>query len=67
MEIVFLDTCILIDYFKEKESVIHTITENIKIQNCVVNDIVVMELLQGARNKNDLRFIQSELSNFQSL
>lgn len=65
--IVFLDTCILIDFLKENKETQDIVEKKIKIENCAINDIIAMELLQGARNKSDLRFIQNQLNRFQTL
>ncbi|MCB1192975.1 MAG: PIN domain-containing protein [Leptospiraceae bacterium] len=62
-----MDTCIIIDLLKGKPKIKEVIETEIKLRNCVINDIVIMELLQGARNKSDLRFIQSQLNKFQAL
>jgi len=57
---VLIDTCILIDYFKNNKKVINSL-DNIK--PCI-NSIIEMEILQGARNKYELEKIEQELSNF---
>jgi len=60
-DIVFIDTCILIDYFKNNKKVIKNLN---KINKPVINSIVEMEIFQGARNKYELNKIENELSNF---
>ena len=57
---VLIDTCILIDYFKNNKKVINSL-DNIK--PCI-NSIIEMEILQGARNKYELKKIEQELSTF---
>ena len=46
---IFLDTCVLIDYFRETIE----ITEEDKKRYCV-NSIVQMEAIMGARDKREL-------------
>ncbi|CAA6807843.1 MAG: Unknown protein [uncultured Sulfurovum sp.] len=60
---IFLDTNILIEYLKGNKS----ITAQYSPNELFINDIVVMELYQGAKSKNDLRFIVNEISNFKIL
>ena len=60
---IFLDTNILIEYLKGNKSIISQYSPN----ELFINDIVVMELYQGAKSKNDLRFIVNEISNFKIL
>jgi len=45
---IFIDTNIVIEYLKNK-----IFLENYDIEDLFINDIVIMELYQGARNKND--------------
>jgi tRNA(fMet)-specific endonuclease VapC len=66
-KMIFLDTCILIDYLKQKDFVQSIIREIFSLENCYINDIVAMELIQGARCKSDLRFILNKLNNFKIL
>ena len=58
MEIIFVDTNILIDYLKGDTKVI----DDIGFENICISDIVLMELYQGAKNKRDLNFIKKELN-----
>ncbi len=59
---IFIDTNIVIEYLKDK-----TFLSKYDIQNLFINDIVIMELYQGAKNKSDLAFIKREISVFQIL
>ena len=59
---IFVDTNIVIEYLKNK-----TFLENYDFENLFINDIVVMELYQGARSKSDLAFIKNEIALFQIL
>jgi len=64
MDIVFVDSCVVIDYSKNVPSVIDRLNQ---IQVPCLNFIVEMELLQGARNKRDLIAIQQKLQQFNLL
>jgi len=59
---IFIDTNIIIEYLKNKDFL-----ANYNLQELFINDIVIMELYQGARNKNDLAFIKKEIAIFQVL
>lgn len=59
---IFIDTNIVIEYLKNKDFL-----SKYNINNLFINDIVIMELYQGAKNKNDLTFIKKETSVFQIL
>ncbi|MFK5970277.1 MAG: type II toxin-antitoxin system VapC family toxin [Candidatus Marithrix sp.] len=59
---IFIDTNIIIEYLKDK-----AFLSKYNFQDLFINDIVIMELYQGARNKNDLAFIKREISIFQIL
>lgn len=54
---IFVDTNILIDYLKGSNDNI----KKIGFENICVSDIVLMELYQGARDKQDLAFIKRSL------
>ena len=56
---IFLDTCILIDYLRETIE----ITEEDKRRYCI-NSIVQMEIIMGARDKRELIKINRQLSKF---
>ena len=59
------DTCVIIDFMNERSAVLHSLLEN--KTTLFINSIIEMELLQGARNKNELRAIQKKLSFFRLL
>ena len=59
------DTCVIIDFMNERSAVLHSLLEN--KTTLFINSIIEMELLQGARNKNELRAIQKKLSSFRLL
>jgi len=59
---IFIDTNIVIEYLKNK-----SFLECYDFEDLFINDIVVMELYQGARNKSDLAFIKKKISVFQIL
>ena len=64
MEIVFLDTNIIIEYLKGNIE----ITERIKsFDGVFINEIVIMELYQGARNKRELNYINKSIADFRVL
>jgi len=56
LEIIFLDTNILIEHFKGK-----SILNGKPLNNFCISEIILMELYQGARNKSDLAFIKKNL------
>jgi len=60
---ILLDTNILIEYLKGDKSLI----EPYHFEELFINDIVVMELYQGARSKSDLNFIVKNISDFKIL
>jgi predicted nucleic acid-binding protein len=51
-----------LEYLKNK-----SFLEGYDFEDLFINDIVVMELYQGARNKSDLAFIKKEIAVFQIL
>ena len=59
MEVIFVDTNILIEYLKGDRKLV----DQIRFNNICISDIVLMELYQGARNKNDLNYIKKSLEN----
>jgi hypothetical protein len=63
---ILADTCILIDYFK-KDKIVEDKVNEIGFENIVLNSIVVMELLVGAKNKNELNSIKKKLNDFDIL
>jgi tRNA(fMet)-specific endonuclease VapC len=64
VNVVFLDTCIIIDYIKGIEEIKKSV---IKIKKPCINFIVEMELMQGAMNKRELAKIEKELCFFNQL
>lgn len=59
---IFIDTNIVIEYLKD-----NSFLKDYDFEDLFINDIVVMELYQGARNKSDLAFIKKEITVFQIL
>ena len=59
MEMIFVDTNILIDYLKGN----HSRIDKIGFENICISDIVLMEIYQGARDRQDLEFIKKTLQN----
>ena len=64
MEIVFIDTNIVIEYLKETQSVVDALA---KFDEVYINDVVIMELYQGARDKRELNFIKKKILKFEVL
>jgi len=64
MAIIFADTNIVIEYLKGTKSVINMLN---KCKAIYINDIVIMELYQGARDKKELNFIKKNLKAFHIL
>ncbi|HLP45234.1 MAG TPA: type II toxin-antitoxin system VapC family toxin [Candidatus Kapabacteria bacterium] len=64
MAIIFLDSCIIIDYIKGKKEIKNQVHQ---IQMPCINFIVEMELMQGANDKRELAKIRKELSAFELL
>lgn len=54
---IFIDTCILIDYSKEKMDI-----EDIDFKNYRINSIVQLEFLAGSLNKRELKKLNKILS-----
>jgi predicted nucleic acid-binding protein len=64
MAVTFADTNIVIEYLKGNLA----ITEKIKkFETIYINDVVIMELFQGARNKKELDFIKKNIMGFDVL
>jgi predicted nucleic acid-binding protein len=59
---IFLDSCILIDYINGKLSLYHN-----SYNHYCINSIVEMELIAGARNKRDLNTINKKISIFNNV
>ena len=64
MAIVFIDTNIVIEYLKNNEEVLACLNRYDKIY---INDVVIMELYQGARDKRELNFIKKKILKFEVL
>ena len=56
---IFLDSCILIDYVNGKISL-----DSGLVDDFCINSIVEMELIAGARDKRDLNIINKKISAF---
>jgi hypothetical protein len=63
---ILTDTCVLIEYFKE-DPVVKKEINNIGQENIILNSIIVMELIVGARNKVELNSVKKRLNNFRVL
>ncbi|MFI3217941.1 MAG: type II toxin-antitoxin system VapC family toxin [Methylococcales bacterium] len=59
---IFIDTNMVIEYLKD-----NAFFKGYDFEELFINDIVIMELYQGARNKQDLAFIKKEIAVFQIL
>ena len=59
------DTCVIIDFINHRSLTIHELLENNAI--LLINSIIEMELLQGARNKQELQVIKKKLLSFRLL
>lgn len=64
MAIVFVDTNIVIEYLKGNETVIQTLY---RYDTVYINDVVIMELYQGARDKRELNYIKKNILRFEVL
>ncbi len=63
---ILLDTCILIDYLRNKPEVVSYIEQKGK-NNFILSTVVTIELFKGVRNKTELRTLQKELQYFSLL
>jgi predicted nucleic acid-binding protein len=63
---ILTDTCVLIEYFKENPEAAEIIKDTGE-ENIVLNSVIVMELLAGARNKVELNSIKKRLNKFRLL
>ncbi len=63
---ILTDTCVIIDYFREDTDTIKAINAA-GIENIVLNSIIVMEVIAGARNKIELNSIKKRLNKFRIL
>jgi predicted nucleic acid-binding protein len=66
MAIVFSDTNIVIEYLKHhnNQALVDLVDS---FETVYVNDIVLMELFQGARNKRELEYIKKRIMKFEVL
>ncbi len=64
MAIIFADTNIIIEYLKGDNSIVQMLSN---FDTIYINDIVIMELYQGARNKQELNFIKKSIIKFEIL
>ncbi len=64
-EKILCDTCILIDFINGKSQALSLLY----LQNALlfINPIIELELLQGARNKNEMRYLENKLEMFYKL
>ena len=62
--IIFADTNIIIEYLKGDNSIVQMLSN---FDTIYINDIVIMELYQGARNKQELNFIKKSIIKFEIL
>ena len=62
MNIIFVDSCIIIDYINGK-----LIIDDHEIINYCFNTIVDMEVIIGAKDKRDLHTTNKKLSKFNSV
>lgn len=63
---ILLDTCIVIDYLRNRPEVVSFIEQEGK-NNFILSTVVTIELFKGVRNKIELRTLQKELQHFFSL
>jgi predicted nucleic acid-binding protein len=63
---ILTDTCVLIEYFKKNPDTIKRISE-VGEENIVLNSIIVMELISGARDKIELNSLKKRLNDFRIL
>jgi len=59
------DTCVIIDFMKRRSPVLNELISH--KTPLFINSIIEMELLQGARDKQELRIIESQLRSFRLL
>jgi tRNA(fMet)-specific endonuclease VapC len=64
VDVVFVDSCIVIDFIKGIEDIKNQLSQ---IQTPCINFIVEMELLQGAKDRRELKKILKELNSFNRL
>ncbi|MEE9362063.1 MAG: PIN domain-containing protein [Cellulophaga sp.] len=59
------DTCVIIDFMNGRSQVLNELINN--KTTLFINSIIEMELLQGARDKKELRIIENKLHSFRLL
>ena len=64
-DLLLCDTCVIIDYMSGRSQVLNDLINN--DVTLFVNSIIEMELLQGARDKNELQRIEKKLGAFRLL
>ncbi len=64
MAIVFIDTNIVIEYLKGNDEVIQMLY---RFDTVYINDVVIMELYQGARDNRELKYIKKNILRFEVL
>jgi predicted nucleic acid-binding protein len=62
---VLCDTCVIIDFMNERSPILNELQN--RNMTLFINSVIEMELLQGARNKNELRAIEKKLRSFRLL
>jgi predicted nucleic acid-binding protein len=66
MAIVFIDTNIIIEYIKKRDNE-ELIAYVDSFDTVYINDVVIMELYQGARDKKELNYIKKKIMKFEVL
>lgn len=64
-DFLLCDTCVIIDFMNNRSPMLNDLINSNVI--LFVNSIIEMELLQGARDKNELRRIEKKLESFRLL
>ncbi|TAL51986.1 MAG: type II toxin-antitoxin system VapC family toxin [Methylovulum sp.] len=64
-DFLLCDTCVIIDFMNNRSPMLNGLVDSNVI--LFVNSIIEMELLQGARDKNELRRIEKKLESFRLL
>ncbi len=64
MEIAFVDTNIIIEYLKGNQKIIDKLNS---FNEVFINEIIIMELYQGAKNRRELNYIKKSISRFRVL
>lgn len=64
-EKILCDTCVLIDFFTEQETQIKQLQQQEAL--LFINPVIELEILQGARNKLEMRQLEKQLQQFRHL